>query len=345
MRVTEGSVVPSEETLVSVASVRALPKAEVHVHLEGCFAAEELVDLAAAASVSLPRPVDELFSFAGLDDFLDFLDWACGLVRTADQVARAAYRFCERETASGVRYADVIVNPTHWGPWRDRIGDLVDALDAGFSEAEQDGLCAVGLCLSILRQQSASEANELVDLMIDDRHPRVVALSVDGNETAAGRSSPRFAEAFRRAGRAGFGRTVHSGESGGPDGMWDALELLGTDRFDHGVRAVEDAELVKVLADRRVPLGICPSSNVTLGLYAGLADHPLDGLRLAGVPVSVNTDDPGLLDVRLDEEYVAAATAFGWDRGVVAGVARMSIEASFADPDRKRSLLAELDGT
>jgi adenosine deaminase len=328
---------------VRTEDARALPKAEVHVHLEGCFISDELVDLATAASVPLPRPVDELFRFAGLDDFLSFLDWACGLVRTSEQVARVAYRFCERETASGVRYADVIVNPTHWGAWHHRIVGLIDALDAGFAEAEQDGLCAVGLCPSILRQQTAAEAGELVDLMIESGQQRVVALSIDGNETAAGRSSPGFAEAFRRAGAAGFGRTVHSGESGGPEGMWDALELLGADRFDHGVRAIEDAELVNVLADRQVPLGICPSSNLTLGLYPSLREHPLDELRLAGVPVSVNTDDPGLLGVRLDEEYARVATTYGWDKSVLESVARVSIDASFADPDRKRSLLAEFD--
>ena len=331
------------ETPSAEDALRRLPKAEVHVHLEGCFEAGDLASLATAAGEPLPRPLESLFTFVDLDSFLELLDWACGLVRTPEQAARAAYRFCERETASGVRYADVIVNPTHWGAWIGRLPALVDALCAGFDEAEEDGLCPAGLCLSLLRTQSAAEADELVDTMIGLRQPRLVALSVDGNETAAGRSSPRFADAFVRAGEAGFGRTVHSGESGGPDGMWDAIELLGADRFDHGVRAVEDDELVKVLADRRIPLGMCPGSNLALGLYHRRGEHPIERLRTAGVPVSINTDDPGFLRTRLELEYARTAEVFAWDGGVVKEIVRTSIEASFADPDRKRALLAELE--
>ncbi|WP_407926628.1 adenosine deaminase family protein, partial [Caenimonas soli] len=116
-----------------------------------------------------------------------------------------------------------------------------------------------------------------------------MALSIDGNEAAAGRTGPRFAEAFRRAGGAGLRRTVHAGESSGPEGVRDAIELLGADRIDHGVRAIEDPGLVELLVDRQIPLGICPTSNLTLGVYPSIEDHPIDRLRRAGVAVSINT--------------------------------------------------------
>ena len=319
-----------------------LPKAEIHVHLEGCFEVEQLVGLAAEAGVALPRRADLLFAFHGFDEFLEFLTWSCGLVRTPEHVARAAYRYAERAAQAGIRYADVIVNPCHWPTWKGALRGLVDALDAGWREAEHDGLAKVGLCLSILRQQSAAEAIELVDAMIDLDHPRVVALSIDGNEQLAGRTGPRFAEAFRRAGAAGFGRTVHAGESSGPEGVRDAIDLLGADRIDHGVRAIHDADLVRELADRQIALDICPSSNVVLGIVPDLASHPIDALRRAGVPVSVNTDDPAFLGVRLDHDYVKVADAFDWDRETVRSIARTSIEHSFADPDTKSSILQEL---
>lgn len=309
--------------------VTALPKAEVHVHLEGCFEADDLVALAAGHGEALPRPPERLFEFSSFDAFLDFLSWSCSLVRTRDEVHAAAYRYAQRAGRAGVVAADIIVNPTHWHPWHHDLAGLIDALDAGFAEAEQDGLPPVGLCLSVLRQQTAQEAADLVELMVGLAHPRVVALSVDGNEALAGRTGPRFADAFARAGAAGLGRTVHAGESSGPEGVRDALDLLGADRLDHGVRSIEDPALVSELAGRGVPLGVCPSSNVTLRLFTSIAEHPIERLRAAGVPVSVNTDDPAFLGNELVGEYLLCAQTFDWDGSVVAEVAATSLESCF----------------
>jgi adenosine deaminase len=318
--------------------LRALPKAEVHVHLEGCFDAELLAHWAHKFGEPLPRPRESLFRFAGLADFLHFLDWACGLVRTREELAEAAYAFSRRLAASGAGYGDLIFNPTHWKPWRGRLREMIDALDAGFRAAEQEGLPPVGLCVSLLRTQTADEAAELVDTLVALRHPRVVALSVDGNEAAAGRTGPRFAEAFRRAGSAGLQRTVHAGESSGPEGVRDAIELLQADRIDHGVRAIEDPGVVALLVDRRIPLGICPTSNLTLGVYPSMDRHPIEGLRRAGVAVSVNTDDPALLGTCLEHEYKRCCEQFAWSDDVLRAVARTAIDASFADDEVKTRL-------
>jgi adenosine deaminase len=324
------------------ASLRRLPKAEVHVHLEGAFDPQTLEKWAGEAGVSMPRPRERLFEFQGLADFLHFLDWACGLVDTRERLAEMAYGFCRRLAGDGTGYADAIINPTHWNAWKRRIPELIDALDEGFAEAERDGLPPVGLCISLLRTQTADEAVELIDLLVGSRHPRVVALSIDGNEAAAGRTGPRFAEAFRRAAAAGLRRTVHAGESSGSEGVRDAIDLLGADRIDHGVRAIEDEGVVALLADRGIPLGICPTSNLVLKVYSSIAAHPIDRLRKAGVRVSVNTDDPGLLNTNLPAEYELARAAFGWTDGVVRDVAATSIDASFADADVKARLKSEL---
>jgi adenosine deaminase len=329
-------------TVSASAHLRELPKAEIHVHLEGCFEPDTIERLAAKSGERLPRPRDKLLQFADLGDFLHFLDWSCGLVRTADQLTEAAYAFSRRMATSGAGYADVIVNPTHWKHWHRRIGEMIEALDRGFADAEHDGLPAVGLCVSLLRTQSAAAVAELVDLLIAMRHPRVVALSVDGDEAMAGRTGSRFAEAFRRAGAAGLKRTVHAGESSGPEGVRDAIELLGADRIDHGVRAIEDADVVALLAERRLALGICPTSNTALGLYASMAEHPIDRLRRAGVAVSVNTDDPCLLGVTLPDEYARCVDAYGWSKDDLRAVARTSIEASFADVEIKARLMTQL---
>lgn len=318
--------------------LRTLPKAEVHVHLEGTFDAATLERWSREARVVMPRPRERLFEFQGLADFLDFLDWACGLCGSADRLTELAHDFSRRLARDGTGYADVIINPTHWHAWDGRLRAMLDALDAGFRAAEQEGLPRVGLCISLLRTQTAQQALELIADLTAWRHPRVVALSVDGNEATAGRTGPRFAPAFRAAAQAGLRRTVHAGESSGPDGVWDAIELLGADRIDHGVRAIEDPKLVALLAERRIPLGICPSSNLALKVYPSLAAHPIDALRRAGVPVSINTDDPSLLGTALPREYALCRDAYGWDDAVLRELAATSIAASFADDGVKRTL-------
>jgi adenosine deaminase len=323
--------------VIDVAQVRSLPKAEVHVHLEGCFEAADIVQLADEVGEPM-RDVD--VAGADLTTFLEVLDWTCGLVRTPELLARAAYRFAEREARSGVGYADLIVNPTHWSAWRGRLDAFVDSLDNGLAEAEQDGLPPVGVCISLLRQQTAAEALELVEWMLARRHPRVVALSIDGNEAAAGRTGPRFADAFRRAAESGLHRTVHAGESSGPDGVRDALEYLLAERIDHGVRAIEDVDLVRELAERQIPLNVCPGSNVLLGRYTDRASHPLDALRRAGVRVSINTDDPALMGHSLVSEYVDTAAAYRWDMPVVRAVALTSVDAAFCTDEVRQRLRA-----
>jgi len=322
--------------------LRALPKAEVHAHLEGCFEPAVLEQWASQARLPMPRPRERLLEFSGLADFLHFLDWACGLASTRERLAELSYGYSRRLADDGAGYADVIINPTHWTAWHRRLPDMIDAIDAGFTAAEQDGLPQVGLCVSVLRTQSADAAAELVDTLVALRHPRVVALSIDGNEQAAGRTGPRFADAFRRAGAAGLRRTVHAGESSGPEGVRDAIELLGADRIDHGVRAIEDPALVELLADRQIPLGICPTSNLKLGVYASIEAHPIDRLRRAGVAVSINTDDPVLLGASLVGEYARCCAAFGWSDGDLRALARNSIDASFADAEVKARLTQAL---
>jgi adenosine deaminase len=309
--------------------VLGLPKAEVHVHLEGSLPPS----LVAGAGDP---------AFSDLGQFLAYLDAACRLVTAADQVASAGYAVAGRATEAGVRYVDLIWNPAHWPAWRERVGGFIDALDSGLRAAQEDGLPQVGLCVSLKRAQSAEEALDLVDHLIELRHPRVVALSVDGNEAAAGRTGPRFAAAFSRARAAGLHCCAHAGESSGPEGVRDALEYLGVERIDHGVRAIEDPSLVAHLASTGTPLDVCPTSNLRLGVARSLRDHPVDALRRAGVRVSLNTDDPVLFGATVDGEYLSCAGAFGWGRDDLVGVARTSIESSFADPGLRQDLLRDL---
>jgi adenosine deaminase len=318
--------------------VRGLPKAEVHVHLEGSLPPE----LVAAAARDLGRQLPDL-AFSELAGFLAYLDASCAVVTTADQVAAAGYAVAGRASAAGVRYVDLIWNPTHWPSWRDRLPAFIDAIDSGFRSAADDGLPPVGLCVSLKRTQTASEAVDLVERLVALGHPRVVALSVDGNEATAGRTGARFAAAFSNARAAGLHCCAHAGESSGPEGVLDAIEHLGAERIDHGVRAVEDPSLVRRLAELGVALDVCPTSNVRLGVAASLAEHPIDALRRAGVRVSLNTDDPVLFGSTVDGEYRTCASTFGWTHAELGDVARTSIDSCFAEPGLRQDLTRDLD--
>jgi adenosine deaminase len=317
-----------------------MPKVELHVHLEGTLGRERIVELAAAAGEPLPRPADDLFAFGDLDGFLSFLDWTCRLVRDRDQAEGVAYDFAARAHADGTRYAEVIVNPTHWRTWR--TADLVAALAAGFDRAASDGLTDCRLLLSVLREQSGEDALALVRWMADDRPPRVLGLSIDGNEARAGRTGPRFAPAFLLARAEGFGCVAHAGESSGPEGVIDAVDLLEVDRIDHGVRAAEDPALVARLARAGVVLDVCVTSNLTM-LYATFDEHPLAQLIAAGVPVTLNTDDPAYLGIDLTGEFELASARLGWPVDAAMERVRTAIDASFCEPERAAQLHRELD--
>lgn len=327
---------------VDGAWIRALPKAEVHCHLEGCVPPDLVRQAALRRGVNPDAgPALPVADLAGL---LNYLDFSCAVVDRPDELAAIAYDTMARAKRSGTGHVDIICNPTHWPAWQGRLASMVDALDAGFKEAEQDGLGTASLCLSLKRTQTAAEATDLVDWIASSGRHRVVALSIDGNEADGTAShTDRFEPAFRRAAATGLRRCAHAGESSGPEGVRDAVDRLGAERIDHGIRCIEDPSLVTELASRGLPLDVCPSSNVTLGIVGSLAAHPVEWLRAAGVRVSLNTDDPLLFGVDLQGEYLRCARQFEWDRATVATLARTAIEASFADPDRQRELLDEHD--
>ena len=325
---------------VGAEALRALPKVELHVHLEGTFEVQRITELVAEAGETLPRPADQLFEFTDLDAFLEFLDWTCGLVRDETQAERAAYDFAARAHRDGTHYAEVIVNPTHWRGWD--IGDLVAAFAAGFDRAADDGLADCRLLLSLLRQQPGDDAISLVRWMARQRPSRVLGLSIDGNEARAGPTGERFAPAFRLARDEGFGCVAHAGESSGPEGVVEALDLFHVHRIDHGVRAAEDAALVARLADEGVPLDVCLTSNLTT-LYETLDEHPIGRLLDAGVAVTLNTDDPAFMRTDLTGEFVLAATQLGWSVADAAARVRAAIDAAFCEPERAVALHHALD--
>lgn len=331
------SVAPSA---VTSAAIRALPKIELHVHLEGSIAISRIIELSAAAGEPLKKPVSSLFRTRTLDEFLANLDWMCSLVRSEAVARSLAIDFARYATGEGTVYAEVIVNPTHWRGMDAET--LLAAISAGFDAAHAEGLCDVRILPSVLRQQPLSEAMRLVDVMNSLNHPRIAGLSVDGNQSRALDSSQRLAPAFVRAAALGFGCTAHAGESSGPEGVEAAIDLLGARRIDHGVRAVEDADLVERLVREHVTLNVCLVSNCHL-LYPDIDVHPVRRLLDAGVCCTLNTDDPVVLGTTLCDELQWAAAALGWDMGMFSHFQRNAIDAAFCSTRDKARLSQLLD--
>ena len=329
-------------TVPSSDQIRSVPKIELHIHLEGTFRPERVAELAAVAGEEPPRPVDRLFEVDNLADFLETLDWVCGLVRDGPTAEQVAYDFATYAHDQGIVYAEVIVNPTHWSGLT--TGDLFTACARGFDQAQADGLGDFRLLPSILRQQSEQEARQLVEWIEGAKLERIVGLSIDGNEETAGRTGPRFAPAYADAARIGLGLTAHAGESSGAEGVRDAIELLGVSRIDHGVRCLEDPAVLDLVQERNITLNVCLTSNCTL-LYSSLDEHPIRELAVAGVRFTINTDDPETLGISLCSELQLAADHLEWTLDDLVAAQHRAVDAAFCSEAEKQALRALLDQT
>jgi adenosine deaminase len=320
-----------------------IPKAELHVHLEGTAPPALIRRLAERHGMPVPTGV-----FAGEDtfawtDFLDFLktyDLAASLVRTPDDYRDVAYEYLSSCAAEGAVYVELIASPDH----ADAAG-LTDAehfggIAQGIDDARADHGIESRIVATALRHLGAERAETLARRLADERHPYVVGFNLSGDE--AGYPPGLFAAAYAIAARSGLGCTVHAGEHAGPDSVRGALALPIT-RMSHGVRAIEDPALVAELAERGIVLEVCPTSNVATGVYPSYDDHPLGALRDAGVRVTLASDDPPYFGATIGGEYAVAHERFGFDEGELVEITRLAVRASFAEGAVKDSILRRLE--
>lgn len=217
------------------------------------------------------------------------------------------------------------------------LESLLAGVLKGFEEAWKAGLPDCRLLVSLRRDQSDDSARRTVDWVLAHRHPRLLGLSVDGDERLAQDSNRRFGPLLQQARAAGLGVTIHAGESSGPEGVAAALDQAGACRIDHGVRAIEDPTLVERLRREQIPLNVCLTSNVLGGLYTEQT-HPLKQLYDSGIPVTLSTDDPRLLDVTLCQELEKAAVLYGWTEADVVRLQEHAVMAAFCSAEDKKRL-------
>jgi adenosine deaminase len=321
-----------------------LPVAELHVHIEGTLEPELLVTLAARNGTWMPTlDVNELRAqrrFDGLRSFLALYYASLRVLKIEPDFYDLAGAYLSRAAAAGVRRAEIFVDPqTHLAngvPLDEMFGGLTAALADG---ARDHGISA-DLIVCFLRDLGADAADAVLRACLPFRDT-FIGVGLDSAEV--GYPPALFTGVYQLAAAEGLRLVAHAGEEGGPDYVRGALEELRVERVDHGVRSMEDPELVARLRDEQVALTVCPLSNVALRVVGTLADHVLPGMLDAGLLATVNSDDPAYFGGYVDDNLAAVRDAFGYDDARLAALARNSFDASFAPEADKQRWKAEVD--
>jgi len=323
--------------------IRGIPKAELHVHIEGSLEPEMMFEMAARNEVELAYPsVDALraaYEFSDLQSFLDIYYAGAAVLQTEQDFYDLMSAYLVRADADGVRRAEIFFDPqTHT-----ERGVGFEVFMPGFLNAMADAEAASGissgLIMSFLRHLSPEAARNTLEAAAPYHH-QLLGVGLDSSEV--GNPPEPFAPVFEQARLAGLHRVAHAGEEGPPAFVVGALDALGAERIDHGVRADEDPALVEFLADNSIPLTMCPLSNLKLQVFDQLEDHNLKRLLDAGIKVTINSDDPAYFGGYVAANYIALCDPLKLTRADVAILARNSLEAAFLDAASRKELLDEL---
>ncbi|HSK93316.1 MAG TPA: adenosine deaminase [Candidatus Angelobacter sp.] len=321
----------------------AIPKVELHCHVEGTVRPATVVELARRHGRSLPtEDPTELYRYDSLDSFLEVFWLVQSLIGDREDWARVAYESIVDAVPHGLRHREMFFTPARHLAAGQSLADVVAGLTEGVEAAERETATRCDLVCDIDRSFGADAARELASqlatLRRSGRAERVIGMGMDSTERGVDLGS--FAPAYRVARDAGLRLTGHAGEDGGPDNIASALDL-GAERIDHGIAIVEDDQLVRRAVEQRIPLNVCPTSNVVIAnRYAALADHPLRVMREAGLLVTINTDDPAMISLDLGTEYRAVAEALGYSFEEMCALSIEGIEATWLDESDRRALRA-----
>jgi adenosine deaminase len=323
--------------------IGGLPKAELHVHLEGTLEPELMVKLAARNGVALrtasPAAVRASYSFSNLQSFLDIYYEGARTLVTEQDFYDLTRDYLRRARLENIRHVEPFFDPqTHTGrgvPFE----AVVTGINRALEDAQREDGISSRLIMCFLRDRSADEAMSTLEQALAFRE-LIAGVGLDSGEV--GNPPSRFVDVFTRARREGLRVVAHAGEEGPPDYIRQALDLLGAERIDHGVRAIEDPALMERLAAEQVPLTVCPLSNVRLGVFSSVAHHNLKKLLDAGLKVTVNSDDPAYFGGYVTDNYHAVQQELGLSRADIERLAANAFTASFLPGDRKRALLKEL---
>jgi adenosine deaminase len=320
--------------------VRAMPKIELHVHLEGAIPLTALWELlrkyGPPAGVLAPKDLESRFAYKDFQHFLDTWMWKNGYLREYDDFAFVASQVAADLASQGIVYVEAFFSPGDFVQHGLRPQRLAEAIRKGLDE-HADAI-TVNLVADLVRNFGPGPGLAWLRELAEVRQFGIVGVGIGGSEHAF--PPEPYAAVFEEARALGFRTSAHAGEAAGPDSVWGAVRVLRVDRVGHGTRAVEDPSLVAWLAEHRVPIEMCPISNLRTGVVRDLAAHPIRAFFDAGLPVSVNSDDPKMFNTSLEDEYEALATHLDFTWADVQTLNRNALAAAWCSDDEKRRLAA-----
>ena len=326
--------------------VAGLPKAELHVHHVGSASPRIVAELARRheGHTAVPADPDKLAEYFRFTDFRHFIELylsVVDLIRTAEDVRDLTYGVARDMAAQNIRYAELTCTPySHIK--RGIPGEAyVEAIEDARVAAERDLGVRLAWCFDIPGESGVPAADVTIGLAERSRPDALVSFGLGGPEIGVPR--PQFQPHFERALALGLHSVPHAGESTGPETVWDALRVLKAERIGHGTSSVQDPRLVEYLGEHRVPLEVCPTSNIATQCVADLEEHPVKQMIAAGLVVTINSDDPPMFGTDLNTEYAVAARLLDLDERGVADLARAAVEASFLDAAGRAGIIGEID--
>ncbi len=325
-----------------IVNARLLPKAELHCHLEGAISPDLALRLGARHGLHLEVAIgaDGAYVWRDFNEFLTAYDAVAHMAVTPRDYGDILFDYYAHAAAHGLIYGEMFVSLdhglSHGATYPEFIAGLADGIDRARSQLGVE----VRLVLTAVRHLGPGQAEIAARAAESFPHPYVTGFGLAGDELFG--QPADFARAFDIARGAGLGLTAHAGEIAGADSVRATLAAFRPSRIGHGVRSVEDPDLVRHLAGENVTLEICPSSNLALGLFPDLVSHPVDRLRREGVRLCLSTDDPAFFHCDIGSEYQRTAAAFGWDEGTQLAMTRAAIDAAFCPRELKTKLLDRL---
>ncbi|MEH0821646.1 MULTISPECIES: adenosine deaminase [unclassified Micromonospora] len=326
--------------------IAGLPKVELHVHHVGSASPRIVAELAARHEGRSPVPADpealaDYFAFRDFAHFIEVYLSVVDLIRDADDVWLLTHEVARELARQQVRYAELTVTPYSHVNRGIPAPAFCEAIEDARKRAEADFGIALRWCFDIPGEAGLPAAEQTLRIALDERPDGLISFGLGGPEIGVPR--PQFKPWFDQARAAGLRSVPHAGETTGPETVWDALRELGAERIGHGISAVQDPALLTHLAERRIPLEISPTSNVRTRAVPSLDAHPLPRLVEAGVPVSINSDDPPMFGTTLNDEYAVAARLLRLGPDGVAALAREAVAAAFLAPAEQDRITAEID--
>jgi len=300
--------------------ITQMPKVELHVHLEGSVRPKTLFKLAKRHQVPLPaanaEDLRKWYTFRDFDHFIEIYMTVSSCLRTAEDIELIAREFLAGQVEQNILYSEVTFTPfNQYDNNKLSFDEQIDAVNRARAWAEKELGVRMGIIMDIPRLVTPEDGLIIADWAIARYGDGLIALGLGGPEVD--NPPEKFQAAFERVRAAGLPCILHAGETVGPPSIWSAIRVAQTKRIGHGVRAIEDPQLVEYLRERQIPLEVCPTSNICLSVYSSLEEHALPRLLQAGLYVTINSDDPPMFNTTLTNEYLICQKTFGWNKAII----------------------------